>query len=124
MALGRKFLPLGGVISGFFGGLSGHQGAFRSMFLLKAGLTKEEFVASGVLLAVMVDISRMVVYGSGMTERYHAVQWTPVIAASVSAFIGAYFGSRLLKKMTIRAIRGIVSALLAVVAAGLISGAL
>jgi hypothetical protein len=37
-ALDRKWLPLGGAISGFFGGLSGHQGAFRSMFLIKAGL--------------------------------------------------------------------------------------
>jgi uncharacterized protein len=51
-ALDRKWLPLGGVISGFFGGLSGHQGAFRSMFLIKAGLEKETFVATGVVLAV------------------------------------------------------------------------
>ena len=34
VALDRKWLPLGGMISGFFGGLSGHQGAFRSMFLI------------------------------------------------------------------------------------------
>lgn len=36
----QKYLPLGGLLSGFFGGLSGHQGAFRSAFLLKAGLKK------------------------------------------------------------------------------------
>ncbi|MDA2977964.1 MAG: sulfite exporter TauE/SafE family protein [Actinomycetota bacterium] len=30
-----KWLSLGGLISGFFGGLSGHQGAIRSAFLLK-----------------------------------------------------------------------------------------
>jgi len=38
LAIDKKYLPLGGIASGFFGGLSGHQGALRSMFLLKAGL--------------------------------------------------------------------------------------
>ena len=36
-------LFFGGVISGFFGGLSGHQGALRSAFLIKCGLSKESF---------------------------------------------------------------------------------
>src|SRR5512136_392034 len=30
----RKYLPIGGALSGFFGGLSGNQGALRSPFLL------------------------------------------------------------------------------------------
>ncbi|OOY42885.1 hypothetical protein BOV91_05580, partial [Solemya velum gill symbiont] len=54
----RRFLPLGGLISGFFGGLSGHQGAFRAAFLVRLGLPKEAFVATGVLLACIVDLSR------------------------------------------------------------------
>lgn len=33
--------------SGFFGGLSGHQGAFRSVFLLPAGLSKLEPIGKG-----------------------------------------------------------------------------
>ena len=40
-------LLLGGLISGFFGGVSGHQGALRSAFLIKLPLTKEQFVATG-----------------------------------------------------------------------------
>lgn len=124
VALDKKYLPYGGAISGFFGGLSGHQGAFRSMFLLKAGLNKEEFVATGVMLAVMVDMSRMMIYGWEITGQHHVVQWPLVIAASVSAFIGAYFGSKLLKKITIRSIQLVVSALLIVVSLGLISGVL
>jgi hypothetical protein len=36
LALPSKNLPLGGLVSGFFGGLSGNQGAFRSAFLIKA----------------------------------------------------------------------------------------
>jgi uncharacterized membrane protein YfcA len=122
IALDRKWLPLGGVISGFFGGLSGHQGAFRSMFLIKAGLKKEAFIATGIVLAVMVDVTRMIVYGVGIFERSHAVEWPLVIAASVSAFAGAYFGARVLKKVTIRAVQLSVSILLVLVATGLMAG--
>ena len=31
-SVGARMLPLGGALSGFFGGLSGHQGALRSVF--------------------------------------------------------------------------------------------
>ena len=124
LALDKKYLPYGGVVSGFFGGLSGHQGAFRSMFLLKAGLSKEEFVATGVMLAVMVDMSRMLIYGWEMAGQHHGIEWPLVIAASVSAFVGAYFGSKLLKKIMIRSIQVVVSVLLVMVSLGLISGVL
>lgn len=124
IALDRKYLPLGGALSGFFGGLSGHQGAFRSMFLLKAGLNKEEFVATGVMLAVMVDISRMAIYGWDISAQHRIVEWPLVATASLAAFSGAYVGSRILKKVTIRSIQLIVSVLLAVVSLGLMSGVL
>jgi len=87
-----------GMIGGFFGGLSGHQSAFRSMFLLKAGLNKEEFVATGIMVAVMVDTSRMLIYGWKMTVQSHSIEWALVVAAFISAFIGAYFVTKMLKK--------------------------
>jgi hypothetical protein len=40
----QKYLSVGGILSGFFGGLSGHQGALRSAFLVKCGLSKEIFI--------------------------------------------------------------------------------
>ena len=123
-ALDRKWLPFGGVVSGFFGGLSGHQGAFRSMFLIKAGLEKDAFVATGVVLAVMVDLSRLVIYGADISAYGATVEWSLVIGASVSAFIGAYVGAKVLKKITLRSIQLIVSALLIVVGGGLIAGVL
>jgi uncharacterized protein len=123
IALDKKYLPIGGLISGFFGGLSGHQGAFRSMFLLKAGLNKEEFVATGVMIAIMVDISRILIYGWQMTEQHGNLEWPLDISASISAFIGAYFGAMILKKVTIKSVRVAVSALLFIVAIGLMSGA-
>jgi uncharacterized membrane protein YfcA len=124
IALDRRWLPLGGLISGFFGGLSGHQGAFRSMFLIKAGLEKEAFVATGVVLAVMVDLSRMAVYGADISAHGETIAWQMVIGASVSAFAGAYVGARMLKKVTLRSVQLVVSALLMVVGGGLIAGLL
>lgn len=120
--LGPKFLPLGGTISGFFGGLSGHQGAFRSMFLLKAGLNKEQFIATGVMVAVMVDIARLTIYSKDLAANYHAINWTLVIAASLSAFLGAYIGKKLLQKITIKTVHLMVSLLLFIVAVGLMTG--
>lgn len=124
IALERRWLPVGGVISGFFGGLSGHQGAFRSMFLIKAGLEKEAFVATGVVLAVMVDLSRLAVYGAHIPAHGEAVEWRLVLGASVSAFTGAYVGVKMLKKVTLRSVQLVVSALLMVVGGGLIAGLL
>jgi len=122
--LDKKYLPYGGAVSGFFGGLSGHQGAFRSMFLLKAGLSKEQFVATGVMLAIMVDVSRMLIYGWQISGQAQAINWPLVAAASGAAFVGAFVGARLLKKLTIKSIQVAVAMLLVVVSLGLIVGVL
>ena len=39
LSFSPRYLPLGGALSGFFGGLSGMQGALRSAFLVRAGLS-------------------------------------------------------------------------------------
>ena len=61
LRFGQELLPFGGLVSGFFGGLSRHQDAFRSMLLLKSGLGKEAFIATGVVLAMLVDMTRLLV---------------------------------------------------------------
>lgn len=125
LRFGQELLPLGGLVSGFFGGLSGHQGAFRSMFLLKSGLDKEAFIATGVVLAVLVDMTRLVVYGwesSSLTANN--IDWALVGITTLAAFTGAFVGKRLMKKMTIHSIQMAVSALLVVVALGLMAGVL
>lgn len=38
LSFDTQYIPLGGIVSGFFGGLSGHQGALRTAFLIRAGL--------------------------------------------------------------------------------------
>jgi len=100
--IAEKWLPFGGVISGFFGGLSGHQGAMRSAFLIGSGLGKQAFIATGVAIACLVDFSRIGIYlfsdGSGMTE----VPLKLTVAAVLSAFAGAFLGRRYLEKVTLR----------------------
>ncbi|MDQ3071865.1 MAG: sulfite exporter TauE/SafE family protein [Bacteroidota bacterium] len=111
-----KYLPAGGVISGFFGGLSGHQGALRSAFLIQAGLSKEAFIGTGVVIAVLVDISRLFVYGTRFLGDAVAANRWMLAAAIASAFAGAYLGNKFLKKVTITAIKYLVTVLLLVVA--------
>ncbi len=120
----RKWLPLGGILSGFFGGLSGHQGALRSAFLLRSGLTKEAFIATGILIACVIDITRLSVYATHFSSTGIGEQSGLLIAATLSAFTGAFLGARLMKKVTMRFIRWSVATLLLLIALGLGSGIL
>lgn len=124
LAFDRRYLPLGGMLSGFFGGLSGHQGAMRSAFLIKSGLSKEAFIGTGVLLAVIVDISRVSVYAGLLKSAEMAGNTATVVAATLAAFAGTFLGARLVKKVTIRFLQVVVAVMLFVVALGLGTGIL
>lgn len=112
----KKYLPLGGALSGFFGGLSGHQGALRSAFLVRAGLSKESFIATGVVIASLIDATRLSVYAQHLAVTGIRENATLLIAATCSAFLGVYAGNNLLRKTTMRTVQHIVSILLFVVA--------
>lgn len=109
-----KYLPYGGVLSGFFGGLSGHQGALRTTFLIRAGLSKESFIATGVMIACIVDISRLTVYFPMMKESFTGSEGGLLTAAVFSAFAGALAGNKLLKKITIHSLEKFIAVLLIV----------
>jgi uncharacterized membrane protein YfcA len=115
----KKYLPVGGILSGFFGGLSGHQGALRSAFLTKVGLSKETFIATGVLIACMIDISRMSVYFTNISKVKDNLNINLVIIATLAAFIGVYFGNKLVKKITINTVQKIVAFMIIVFAIAL-----
>jgi uncharacterized membrane protein YfcA len=121
-SLPPRYLPLGGVLSGFFGGLSGHQGALRSLFLLKAGLTKEGFIATGVVISLMVDIPRIVMYGLTLPGMHLEDSRGLLTAAVLAAFAGAWLGNRLMRKVTLRLVQILVAAMLLAIAAALGSG--
>lgn len=117
-----RWLPLGGVLSGFFGGLSGNQGALRSAFLLKAGLSKEAFVGTGVVLACLIDLSRLALYARQFSAVRDRIDWALLSGAVVAAFLGAWGGARFLAKVTLAQVQRIVGGLLIVVGLGLIAG--
>jgi uncharacterized membrane protein YfcA len=115
----KRYLPLGGALSGFFGGLSGHQGALRSPFLLKAGLARESYIATGVVIACLVDLTRLGVYGSHFSEGRGTENLPLLATATVSAFLGAFLGSRFMKQVTMHAIQVLVAVMLLGIAVGL-----
>lgn len=115
-------LYAGGLVSGFFGGLSGNQGALRSMFLIRSGLTKEGFIATGILIACVVDLTRLSVYFSRLSSVNIQDNLTVLITAVCSAFAGAYIGSKLLKKVTLNFVQRTVTVMIILLAIGLGTG--
>jgi len=119
-----KYLPIGGILSGFVGGISGQQGALRSAFLVKLGLSKDVFIGTGVVIACMVDAARLSVYWQQLLRTNVAEHTSLLVAATLAAFAGAYLGNRLLKKVTMKLIQGVVTTLLLLIAIGLGTGLL
>lgn len=117
-------LVIGGIISGFFGGLSGIQGAIRSAFLIKSRLPKEAFIATGVAISCLVDISRLSVYASHFISTNLVENKALIISSVLAAFAGSFIGSKMLKKITLRNIQRFVIFLLIVIAIALGSGIL
>jgi uncharacterized protein len=119
LEFGKNRLVAGGMLSGFFGGLSGHQGALRSAFLIRSGLSKEAFVATGIVIACIIDFSRLGVYSTRFLKSGLQDNATLVAAATLSAFAGAYFGSKLLAKVTMSTIQMIVTIMLIILSVGI-----
>lgn len=126
MSLPSKYIPLGGALSGFFGGLSGMQGAVRSMFLIRAGLSKEAFIGTSVVSAILIDFIRLLVYGNTQSIQFVTLREAGilglVISGSLSALAGTLIGSRLVKKVTLETVKKIVGGLLLLVSLGLCAG--
>lgn len=118
----RNKLPLGGVLSGFFGGLSGNQGALRSAFLIKAGLSKESFIATAVVVSSFVDFTRLAVYATRFTKAGLQENLYIVIVATSAAIAGAFIGNKLLRKVTLKFIQMLVAIMLILISLALGAG--
>lgn len=118
----RLGLPAGGILSGFFGGLSGNQGAFRSAFLIRAGLNKNAFVSTNAAIAALVDSSRILIYGLTFDMAVIEAQSTLILLATIAAFFGVFLGTKLLKKVTIGFIQKLVAAMLYILGGLLATG--
>lgn len=122
--LKKEHLIAGGLLSGFFGGLSGNQGALRSAFLIKANLAKEQFLATGIVIACMVDIARLSVYNNKFIFVHSSINYYLIAASVICAFAGAYLGNTFLKKITVGLIQKLVTVFLLIFAVLLGAGVL
>jgi uncharacterized membrane protein YfcA len=82
---------IGGFGSGFMGGLSGHQGALRAMFLTRRLPDKMAYAATASVLALCVDLSRI------PDEIVNHLTLTTVLV--ISALIGVSVGKRWLQSL-------------------------
>ncbi len=119
ITISKKLLPVGGLVSGFFGGLSGHQGALRSAFLMKSGLTKEAFIGTRMVCACLVDLSRITVYATFIGQGWKLMNPYLVAAATLAAFSGAWLGNKWMKKTELTSINRIVTVALMLFAVAL-----
>ena len=101
LSFNEKYLTLGGLLSGFFGGFSGHQGSIRSAFLLRLKLEKSAFIATGVFIACLVDVVRLTFYSSFSVLKDQQTDFMLLLLAVISAWTGAFLGNKLFKKTSI-----------------------
>jgi hypothetical protein len=124
LKLDRKYLSAGGILSGFFGGFSGHQGALRSAFLAKVAISAEAFVGTNAIIGFMVDIARLIVYAVTFTRAEAAVpidlgQLPLVVTGILAAFLGVVIGKRFLHMITMKTIQVLTGILLLIIALAL-----
>jgi uncharacterized membrane protein YfcA len=105
IALPTRWLP----VSGFFGGISGHQGALRSAFLMRSGLSKDAFMGTRVVCACLVDVSRISVYAASISAGWSELRLDLLALATLAAFGGAWQGNKLVKKTELPLLNRIIS---------------
>ncbi len=89
---------IGGFGSGFMGGLSGHQGALRAMFLKRRLSDKMSYAATASVLALCVDLTRIPVY-----MIFNGTEIIPnlnlLLLLTISALLGVQVGKSFLENL-------------------------
>jgi uncharacterized membrane protein YfcA len=98
------------------------QGALRSAFLIRAGLSKEAFVATAAAIACLVDLSRMSIYATRLSAVADSLHLPLLLAAIIAALTGATLGRLFLHKVKLVAVQQIVAVMMLVIAGCLVSG--
>ena len=127
LRFGKKHLVLGGVLSGFFGGFSGHQGALRAAFLAKISARTESFVGTNAVLGFLVDMSRLLTYAAlfffaGEKSPIGEQEWPLIFAGIGAAFFGVMLGKRHLHAIRMKTIQTLTGILLLLIAVTLGAG--
>jgi uncharacterized protein len=124
LEFGQNKLVIGGILSGFFGGISGHQGALRSMFLKKLKITKEQLVATSSSISLGVDFVRILIYFNTIILFHKITDYNQLIIliSIFGAFLGVLLGNKLLKKMSFDLLTKLISFCLIIFALLLLFG--
>lgn len=105
-------LFLGAILTGFFGGLSGNQGAFRSAFLIQTSLNKKAFIGTNALIAIIVDLTRLIVYTLTFADMMKGLDKGFLGIAGGASLLGIGVGMVFLDSITIEKIHQLVIGLL------------
>lgn len=95
---GTWAMRFGGVLSGFFGGFSGHQGALRALFLSKLKIEPLVFVATTAIISLLVDLTRVSVYFSG-SWFWNYYPTSVMFICVPSALAGTLVGRKYIQKI-------------------------
>ena len=121
----KKYIPIGGLLSGLMGGISGQQGALRSMFLLKSDFDAPRYIATGTFIAILIDLARLPTYAFGLSKLSTVItthQFALIGVGTVLAFVGAWLGAKRLKKLTVGSVRYVITGLMFAIGLLLIFG--
>lgn len=100
----------GGVVSGFIAGLIGTGGAVRSVCLLAFGLARDAYIGTSAAIALVVDATRLPIY---LADRFIPPSMVPVVWSLVGvAFVGAWLGQRLVRRVSVATFRRVILMLL------------
>ncbi len=117
----RRYLIAGGLLSGFFGGLSGHQGALRSAFLAKVRISTQAFVGTNAVIGLAVDLTRIAIYAAIFAapsgrELLTGPRGGLVLTGIAAAATGLLIASRRVRRVTMRSVQTITGILLLMIA--------
>jgi uncharacterized protein len=117
----RFWRLLGGILSGFFGGLVGNQGGIRAAALLGFRLPPRQLVATATAAALLVDAARVPIYflSAGPVIANATRLW---IVASVGVTIGTFLGVPVLSRIPESTYRRLVGGLLLILGMSLFAG--
>jgi uncharacterized protein len=120
-ATGARAATLG-LLSGFFGGIAGNQGGLRAAALLGFGLAPAAYVATSTTIALLVDAARTPIYvwRAGATLAGLVI---PIAIATVGVLVGTVLGERLLLGLPVERFRRLVSTLIGLLGAWLLTSA-
>jgi len=95
---GAWAMRIGGSLSGFFGGFSGHQGALRALFLSKLKIEPLVFVATTAIISLLVDLTRVGVYASSAQHLSYYPSML-IFLVITAALAGTLVGRKYIQKI-------------------------